>query len=127
MPARDPQERALVARIAANSRHAALSAEERRQATEAARRARHQKLAERADPDGRMTDEERERAVAQLQAAHMQRMTLRAMQARRRASEAASAAAEALEAIASPDTEPVEGCACEPCERRRSDLLTPAS
>lgn len=94
MPARTPDERALVAQIAAAERWAKTS--DRTAATSAARAGLRAKFEREVDPDGTLPAEERDRRADGLLKAHMLRMSLKAKQARRRAREH-SAAAEAAE------------------------------
>jgi hypothetical protein len=85
MPARTPEERALVARIGAAERWGRCG--DRTAATAPARAGMRAKWAAEVDPDGTMDQAEVERCVDQLQQAHMLRMSLAAKQARRRARE----------------------------------------
>lgn len=93
MAAHDPAERALVARIAANTRWS--RERDRSAATEPARAGRRARLEAQLDPNGTLEAGELARRVAQAEAAHMQRMALAAMVSRRKARQAAEAAAEA--------------------------------
>jgi hypothetical protein len=96
MPARSPEERALIARIAGAHRWA--KEPDRTAATEkmrAARRAQFEQQALDANPN--LTGAELARAADLLMRAHMLRMTLKAKQARRKIRENARAA-EAAEA-----------------------------
>jgi hypothetical protein len=80
MPARDPEDRATVALIAALERWGRepdLTA-----ATQPARDARRAKLAREVDPDGVLDPAEREKRVDHLVKAHMLRMSLSAKKAR---------------------------------------------
>lgn len=96
MPARSPEERALIARIAAGERWGRtpdrVAATEKMRAT---RRAQFEAQALEACPDA--TGDELARRTDDLQRAHMLRMSLKARQARRRVKEN-TAAAEAAEA-----------------------------
>lgn len=96
MPARSPEERALIARIAAGERWGRTA--DRVAATEtmrAGRRAQFERQALQACPG--LTGDELARRADDLQRAHMLRMSLKARQARRRIRENTSAA-EAAEA-----------------------------
>jgi hypothetical protein len=100
LPARTPEERALVARIGAAERWGRCP--DRVAATEPARAGLRAKFAAEVDPDGTMDPAEVERRVDSLHHAHMLRMTLAAKQARRKAREAkaeAVAAEAELEAL----------------------------
>ena len=81
MSARDPEERRLIASIAAYSKHALVDG---RTATAAARHASHvtrfQKLV---DPEGILTDAELARRVEAARKAHFRRLALKSAQARR--------------------------------------------
>jgi hypothetical protein len=96
VPARTPEERALVARIANASRLGKTA--DPADLTVAARKGLHAKFereALAANPN--LTGAELARCVSELHRAHMFRMTLKAAQGRRKAREA-TAAAEAAEA-----------------------------
>jgi hypothetical protein len=93
MPAHNPDERALVARIAAAERWGRTP--DRNAATAPAREGLRAKYARDADPDGRLDAEDLERRVDSLMRAHMLRMTLAAKSARRRAREASETATRA--------------------------------
>lgn len=95
MPAAKPEERALVARIAAAERWGRCT--DRTAATAPARNGLRAKFAHEIDPDGTLPPDELERRVDDLQRAHMLRMSLKAQAGRRKAKEA-TAAAEAAEA-----------------------------
>lgn len=77
-----PSQRKLMASMAANIRWSRTTADERRDATEAARAARVKSWEQKADPDGRMTPGELADAVARLKTAHYSLMALRSAQAR---------------------------------------------
>ena len=96
MPARTPEERALVARIASKSRWG--KEPDRVAATEAMRRGRRAKYAEQVlrECPG-LSGDELERRIDDLRDADMLRMSLRSKQLRRKAAEQL-AAAEAAEA-----------------------------
>jgi len=91
MPSPSPVERSLVGRIAANTRHARLDADGRRDATAAARQANEAKL------DAQIPDHiqgpEREAALQRLRSAKMARLALASAKARRRNREANAALA----------------------------------
>lgn len=86
MVAKNPEDRVLIARIAANERWARTA--DRTAATAAARTGLRAKFAREVDPDGTLDPAEVERRVDQLHRAHMQRMSLAAKQGRRKAREA---------------------------------------
>lgn len=88
MAAKDPQDRVLLARIAANERWGRVR--DRAAATAAARTGLRAKWAREIDPDGTMPPAELERMLDSRQLAHMQRMSLAAKQARQRKASAAS-------------------------------------
>jgi hypothetical protein len=96
MPARTPEERVLIARIA-NATRLALTPDHRTLTANARRglRAKFEREALAACPNA--TGAELERRVDDLQRAHMLRMSLKAKQSRRKASEH-TAAADAAEA-----------------------------
>jgi hypothetical protein len=81
VPARDPEHRAIVARIAAAERWGRTA--DRTTATAPARAGLRAKFAREVDPDGTLPPAELERRVDHLVRAHMLRMTLAAKQARR--------------------------------------------
>lgn len=78
---RTTEERSLAARIAANTRWG--NTPDRAKATEPARRGLRAKFERQVDPDGTLDPAERERRVDSLMRAHMQRLSLKATQARR--------------------------------------------
>ena len=81
MPAKTPEERSLVARIAAAERWGRTP--DRVAATMPARAGLRAKFAREIDPDGTLDPAEVERGVEQLLHAHMLRMSLAAKTARR--------------------------------------------
>jgi hypothetical protein len=83
MPARSPEERSLVAQIAAAERWGRTA--DRSAATAPARAGLRAKYAREVDPDNQLDDAERERRVDSLMRAHMLRMSLAAKNARRKA------------------------------------------
>jgi|RhiMethySRZTD1v2_1073278.scaffolds.fasta_scaffold906320_3 hypothetical protein len=93
MPARTPEERILVARIAAAERWGRTK--DRTAATADMRAGWRAKLAREVDPDGTMPPAEVERRVDDLVRAHMLRMSLKAKSARRKAREQAEIADQA--------------------------------
>jgi hypothetical protein len=106
VPARSPEERSLIARIAITERWAREP--DRAAATAPARAGLRGKYAREVDPDGVLTEADREHRVDQLMHAHMLRMTLRAKVARRKVAGMlveASAADAALEEIGAADVE----------------------
>lgn len=82
MPARTPEDRTLVAQIAAAERWGRTP--DRTAATAPARAGLRAKFAREIDPDGTLDPVELERRVDSLQRAHMLRMSLAAKAARRR-------------------------------------------
>ena len=86
MPSLDPQERSLIARIAAAERWGRTP--DRTAATAPARSGLRAKFAREIDPDGRLDAVERERRVDLLVRAHMLRMSRAAQQARLAAADA---------------------------------------
>lgn len=109
MPARDPRERALISRIAAGERWGRVTKEGRAEATSAARNALRAKFEREADPDGTLPLDERTRRADHLMRAHMQRMSLRAAQARRKAKEYIEQADAAEHELAELDAGPDDG------------------
>ncbi len=95
MPARTPEDRSLVAQIAAAERWGRTT--DRTAATAPARAGLRAKFAREVDPTGALDPAEVERRVEQLMRAHMLRMSLKAKGSRRKAKEL-TAAAEAAEA-----------------------------
>jgi hypothetical protein len=96
MPARTPEERALVAQIAATARWDAVK--DRNEATQPMRDARRAKLADEITAQlGELPPDELERHIDYRIRQHMLRMTLKSSQSRRRAREhlATARAAEA--------------------------------
>ncbi|GIE46402.1 hypothetical protein [Actinoplanes lobatus] len=77
-----PGQRKLIASIAANTRFAGMTADDRRAATAPAREARKKSWERKADPEGRMTPDELADAVVRLKKAHYARMQLASAQAR---------------------------------------------
>lgn len=76
-----PEQRSQRARIAANTKWGKTA--DRTAATAPATRAWNAKFEQLADPDGRMTPEQRARAAESLKRAHFQRMAYRSAQVRR--------------------------------------------
>lgn len=103
--ARDPSDRALVARIAASERWA--HTHDRNAATAPARDARWQRYLDRVDPEGILDPAERARAAEHLRRADMSRLALRSAQARRARSRATQLEAEVAAALAEQDDEAV--------------------
>lgn len=92
MVAKDPEDRVLLARVAANERWGRTA--DRTAATAPARRGLRARFEREIDPDGTLAatqPAEVERRVDQLQKAHMLRMSLAAKNARRQAREAREA------------------------------------
>jgi hypothetical protein len=81
MASTDPDERALIARIAAAERWARTG--DRKAATANARAALRARFERQADPDGVLPPDERGRRADALQQAHMLRMSLAARKARK--------------------------------------------
>jgi hypothetical protein len=90
LPARTPEERSLVAQIAAAERWGRTP--DRVAATVPARAGLRAKFAREIDPDGTLDPAEVDRGVEQLLRAHMLRMSLKAKAVRREAREAAGTA-----------------------------------
>ena len=90
MPARTPEDRSLVAQIAAAERWGRTT--DRTAATAPARAGVRAKFARQVDPDGTLPPDELEKRVDQLVRAHMLRMSLAAKNARRKAREATTTA-----------------------------------
>jgi hypothetical protein len=82
LAARDPDERSLIARVAAAERWGRTA--DRTAATQPARDAHRAKLRRQVDPDGTLDPIERERRVDALMTAHLLRMSLAAKRARAR-------------------------------------------
>ncbi|MFD7157547.1 hypothetical protein ACFV9C_23315 [Kribbella sp. NPDC059898] len=104
MPARTPEERSLVARIAAAERWGRTP--DRVAATIPARAGLRAKFIREVDPDGTLDPAEVERRADQLMRAHMLRMSLKAKAARRKArelTEVAEAAEAELSEAGGPD------------------------
>lgn len=95
MPAADPADRSIVARIAAAERWGRTA--DRSQATARARSGLRAKFENQADPDGTLSPIERARRADSLMRAHMLRMSLRAKTARRKVADL-NAEAEVAEA-----------------------------
>jgi hypothetical protein len=103
MPAQDPLDRAIIARIASSERWGRTT--DRTAATAPARAGLRAKFAREVDPDGTLPAAEVERRVEQLVRAHMLRMSLKAKNARRKAADltaTASAADAELERLGEP-------------------------
>lgn len=81
MPAQDPSDRALIARIAAAERWA--QTEDRAAATAPARRALLDRFEKQVDPDGVLAPAERARRAASAKTAFYTRLALKSAQARR--------------------------------------------
>jgi hypothetical protein len=81
VPARNPNDRALVARIAANTRWA--SEADRTAATTPGRDAFQKHFETLVDPDGVLSPDERSKRASNARRAHFQRLALRSAQARR--------------------------------------------
>jgi hypothetical protein len=77
-----PAHRSLVGKVAANTRWAQTTKDERRAATAPATEGRRRSWERKADPEGRMTPEELADAVERLKKAHYSRMALASAQAR---------------------------------------------
>jgi len=97
MPARDPNERQLIAAMASNTRWALEP--DRRRATAPARAGLLARFEREADPDGQLTPNERAYRAEKLLQAHMLRMSLKAATARRRKREAEQQIREAETAL----------------------------
>lgn len=97
MPAREPSERALIARIAAAERWAHTA--DRSAATDPARRALADRFDREVDPDGILNPTERARRAASAKTAYYTRLALKSAQARRARSRAAKLESEVDEAL----------------------------
>jgi hypothetical protein len=105
MGARNPEDRVILSRIAAAERWGRSgSRDARAAATAPARAGLRARFLREADPDGTLSEAERERGADQLMSAHMMRMSLKARTARRQ-SRQLSAEADAAEAELSALTE----------------------
>jgi glycerol kinase len=69
-------DRRIAAQIAASTKWARTTSDERREATAPARRGLFAKFEREADPQGRMTDADRIKAAEHLMRAHMLRLSL---------------------------------------------------
>ena len=98
MPAREPSERALIARIAAAERWA--HTDDRGKATAPARRALADRFDREVDPDGVLDPAERARRAASAKTAYYTRLSLKSAQAKRARSRAAKLEAEIDAALA---------------------------
>lgn len=87
MPARNPSDRALIARIASAERWAHTG--DRQAATAPARKAFDDRFEKAVDPDGVLPPAERARRASSARSAYFTRLALKSAQARRKASEAA--------------------------------------
>lgn len=83
MASKNPSERVTTARIAALTRWGKATTDERRTGTQAARDGVLARFEAQADPDGRMTPQERRDAALRLRRAHM--TSLSRLAARKRA------------------------------------------
>jgi hypothetical protein len=99
LAARDPDERSLIARVAAAERWGRTA--DRTAATQPARDGHRAKFRRQVDPDGTLDPIERERRVDALMTAHLLRMSLAARRARARARRKAEPA-EQVETMAAP-------------------------
>ena len=100
MPARNPDERALIAQMAAATRWGRSgTAENRAAATQPARDGLRRRFEIEADPHRVLSDAERAARVDQLLHAHMLRMSLKAAAGRRRKREAEQQIREAETAL----------------------------
>lgn len=93
MPSRDPQTRALIAKIAAHESWARTTNPAAR--TAAARKAAIDRFERQVDPDGVLPPADRARRAAHARSAHFQRLALKSAVSRRKAAEYAAAAASA--------------------------------
>jgi hypothetical protein len=84
MAARSPDDRVLIARVAAAERWAHET--DRAEATAPARRGLHARFEREVDPDGSLAPDERERRAASLMRAHMLRLSRASAAARGRRS-----------------------------------------
>lgn len=82
MPARSPEERALIARVAAHAMWAKTNDPSAR--TAAARRAALERFEREVDPDGTLPPHERARRAEHARKSYFAKLALRSAQARRR-------------------------------------------
>lgn len=80
----DRTERSLIARIAADTRWARATADDRKMALASANAARMSQFERDVDPEGQLDPAERARRAKNAQRAHMSRMALKSAQVRRR-------------------------------------------
>ncbi|MEU4675750.1 hypothetical protein [Micromonospora sp. NPDC023737] len=92
MPAHDPTERALLARVAAHTRWAQTP--DRTAATAGARKAFRDRFEREVDPDGTLPEAERLRRAESARSAHYTRLALKSARARRLRREADALEAE---------------------------------
>ena len=109
MPAADPAERSMVARVAALTRWAHET--DRSGATAPARRAMLERFERDVDPDGVLDPVERAVRADDLRRAHFQRLALRSVQSRRRAAKLLDEALAAEVEIAAVEDTPQQGAA----------------
>lgn len=105
MPAHDPSDRALIARIAAAERWAHTS--DRTAATAAMRKAFTDRFERQADPDGVLDPADRARRAASLRTAFYSRLALKSAQARRARSKARKLDEEVAAELSHMDSEAV--------------------
>jgi hypothetical protein len=104
MVAKNPEDRVILSRIAAAERWGRSgSREDRAAATAPARAGLRAKFLREADPDGTLSEAERDARIDQLMSAHMLRMSFKARDARRRSRELSAEADEAEAALATLD------------------------
>jgi hypothetical protein len=103
MPAKDPEERKLIARVAAQTQWAKCP--DRAARTEAARAALWQRFLDEVDPDGVLDPNERERRALHARKAYYTRIALKSRQSRvsKERQWIAEAVAEMLNAALGPD------------------------
>lgn len=83
MPAKDPGDRAMIAKLAITSRWANTPREERRAATAKATAASLSRFEREVDPDGKLDPAERAYRAEMAKSAHYTRLALKSAQARR--------------------------------------------
>lgn len=84
MAAADPELRRLIAQKASSTYHATLDEAGRRAQTEAARAELQRRFEAEVDPDGTLSDEERQRRAGHLRRAQLAELSIQGVLARRR-------------------------------------------
>lgn len=101
MPARDPSERAILARIGGYEKWAQTS--DRTAATAPARNAFMERFERQVDPDGTLEPDERAKRAECAKKAYFAKLALKSAQSRRRAAEATAAAESAEQELSELD------------------------